>query len=392
MSTGSPADPPDALLIGGTGLGRFADLAERLRREGRGPLRVPDLASALDAVQASPSPFRLVAFAADDPQDDSHLQALLDVLAAPAEPTLALLTQERQAVGGAARTRGLQVRGIEDALADPGPLHSPTPLPPDLLASALDGPDLVARFQPKVDLADGRVTGFEALMRWCHPEQGFVATERLIEAIEAAGLSDRLAERFGPLALAPFVGAAPPGLETCTLALNVPLEVLLRSDLPDRLGRIAASSRVARERVIVELTEGQFAHDLDALRRAAEALRGAGFGLALDDLGQEQDGRAALIGGLFTQVKLDRSLIAPELGAERLALRRRLVEQARAAGIVVVAEGVESEAALDRAVAAGADEVQGWWVGRPMAGRNLAGWAEAWRASATRRLLAARTR
>jgi EAL domain-containing protein (putative c-di-GMP-specific phosphodiesterase class I) len=166
------------------------------------------------------------------------------------------------------------------------------------------------------------------------------------------------------------------------LSFNVPLAVLLRADLPSRLGALVAQHGLRPHDVMLELTESTTVRDTALLRRALQRLDGAGFRVLLDDLGLD-DSRAPLLGLPFAGVKLDRSLIAALPGERRARAQvERLVRRSHAEGRAVVAEGVTDPLLWRAAAAAGCDLAQGFGVGRPIPPEAMPAWISAWSGAA----------
>jgi EAL domain-containing protein (putative c-di-GMP-specific phosphodiesterase class I) len=247
------------------------------------------------------------------------------------------------------------------------------------LAAGLSRGEITVRFQPIVRLADRRPVMVEALARWERPRLAL-----------GAGAFVALAERAGlamPLALA-VAGTAIEALAAVRrvlplrLSFNVPLAVLLRADLPSRLGALVAQHGLRPHDVMLELTESTTVRDTALLRRALQRLDGAGFRVLLDDLGLD-DSRAPLLGLPFAGVKLDRSLIAALPGERRARAQvERLVRRSHAEGRAVVAEGVTDPLLWRAAAAAGCDLAQGFGVGRPIPPEAMPAWISAWSGAA----------
>jgi EAL domain-containing protein (putative c-di-GMP-specific phosphodiesterase class I) len=163
------------------------------------------------------------------------------------------------------------------------------------------------------------------------------------------------------------------------MSVNFPLDVVLMPAALARLEQQRASFGIAAELVVVELTESRPVEDIPALRRALEHLRGLGYGVAIDDVTPDVPRLAPLLELPFSSLKFDKSVVQAAEGSE--AMRTFLAattERAKARGLVVVAEGVESEALWEQMAAIGVDEVQGFLAARPLPVAAVPVWWDAW--------------
>lgn len=243
-----------------------------------------------------------------------------------------------------------------------------SPDPAALLVADLSGAikrgDIRVQFQPQVRIADGRVTGAEALARWDHPLLGPIDADQLFAAADGAGLARDLSDHVQQLALA-RAAAWPPTLGGIDLSLNVTAADIADADFaPTLLRRIAAGGFVP-DRLCVEVTESAPIADLAAAAVALQVLRDHGVRIAIDDVGTGHAGFAWLKALPFDRLKIDKSLVEDVDQSRRgRALIRGIVALARAMALDVVAEGVETEAQRDILTAEGC----GWYQGFLCAG------------------------
>ncbi len=217
-------------------------------------------------------------------------------------------------------------------------------------------------FQPIVDLRTSEAVGFEALTRG--PSR--TRYERPDVLFAAARSARRLAELDWACRCQAFRAAT-------DAELRPPLRVFVNAEpqtiataCPDHLlGDWVAAHR--RLRVVVEVTERDLCDAPGDLLRVAATLHELGWEVALDDVGANDAGVALLPVLRPDVVKLDMALLAPRLSRSRRAVLRAVESYVAATGASVVAEGIETEAHLARAVALGADWGQGWLLGRPEA-------------------------
>lgn len=227
---------------------------------------------------------------------------------------------------------------------------------PDCRPLLADADDLTLVFQPIVDLAGATVAGYEALARF----PGAAAPDVWFAAAAEAGIAAELEALAVHKALA-AVDALPPDT---FLTVNVSPHVLGSTPVQDAL-----ATRPHLHRVVVELTEHTPVHDLTALRRQCDDLRGRGALIALDDAGSGYSGLQQLATLRPQVVKLDRALVSDaDADPVRVALAEMLGEFAGRIDAWLLAEGIETPAELAAFAQLGVPLAQGWLLGRPSPG------------------------
>ena len=249
------------------------------------------------------------------------------------------------------------------------------------LNSALNHGWVRASYQPVVSLADRKPIGLEALARLQHPTRGMLAPDLFVPRAESSGLSWKLAASLARRALQEWGGGRLDALDV-NLGINLPLAELLRPDLPDWLEHHCAAVGTRHQRLMLEMTETQPVTDLPALRAAAARLRAAGFRLSIDDAGPGARDPEDLLGLGFHAVKVDRVTTAAAAQDPRArAFLDRLVARAHAAGMGVIAEGVEDQEGWRRMQTMGFDSAQGFAIARPLPADAVPVWHQAWQAA-----------
>jgi diguanylate cyclase (GGDEF)-like protein/PAS domain S-box-containing protein len=235
----------------------------------------------------------------------------------------------------------------------------------DALRHALERAELRLHLQPVVDLHRDELAGFEALVRWEHPERGLVAPSEFVDIAEETGLIVGiggwvLAEAARQLALLQEAARRP-------LRMSVNLSARqLRPALVDEVAAALSSSGVDARCLTLEVTETLLVDGPGAVE-VLTALRGLGVAIAIDDFGTGWSSLGALQRYPVDVLKLDRSLVAPAASsAPAAALARALVEMAQALGLDVVAEGIEDDEQLAAMRALGCPHGQGFVFARPM--------------------------
>lgn len=253
------------------------------------------------------------------------------------------------------------------------------------LTAALKGAMIETRYQPIIRVADRCPVGLEALARLNHPERGTLSPDRFVPQIEDAGLAGELT---GLVSARAFADLAGPFLTQRGLwmSVNFPLDVLLQPAALDRLDEQRIAAGLAADHIVIELTESRPVDDIPMLRRSLERLRGLGYGVAIDDVGPAVPRLAPLLELPFTSLKLDKDLVQQvNDSAEICTFLATTIVQAKAHGLAVVAEGVETDAIWDRMCDLGADEVQGFLAARPLPVAAVPIWWDAWMGQAAPR-------
>ena len=239
---------------------------------------------------------------------------------------------------------------------------------PTLFADML--PSLVAGhfrpyFQPLVSLPGRQITGAESLVRWLHPAHGVIGPGEFIPEAERSGLIRDIDALVVQEACRVF--AALPSDRTLRLSLNLSAADLDVPDLPDQMADATRAAGLHPGGVTLEVTETAVSQDWSRSERRLSALRDLGFSLAVDDFGAGHMFLDRLRSGLFDTLKVDRSLIAADSQDERtLRLLEGVVALARGLGMDVVAEGIEKEDQLHRAIDAGFTQAQGFLFAPPL--------------------------
>jgi diguanylate cyclase (GGDEF)-like protein len=282
------------------------------------------------------------------------------------EPTV--LVQRADLALAHARSRGSRVE-----VYSPGLERSDAPRLKLLgqVRAALAAGEFVLHYQPKVDLQDRRITGVEALVRWQHPELGLLVPDRFIELIEQTSLIGPLALEVTDQALRQLAAWRRRGI-VLEVAVNLSARNLLDPDLPNHIAKLLLAHDVAAEQLVVEITESAAMADPDRGVRVLDALRGMGVGVAIDDFGTGNASFEYIAALPATELKIDRSFVTEiATRARDRAIVRSTIDLARNLGLTVVAEGVESEEALDCLAADGCQMGQGFLFARPLPAEQL---------------------
>ena len=241
------------------------------------------------------------------------------------------------------------------------------------LYRALDRGDITILFQPQASLANGGITGVEALSRWDHPVHGRLSASILLETAASAELAVALGRHIRARAIA-TAAAWTGSLANLRLSVNVTAADLADPDFVSTLARDLAQAGMSPRRLVVEVTEEAIINDLDAASATLSLLRADGVGVALDDFGAGYSSLARLARLPVDTLKLDRSLAMGLAGTERERIVvEGMIATARRLGLTVIAEGIEDDILLSAARAAGCHGVQGYCIAPPLDSQALAG-------------------
>ncbi len=262
--------------------------------------------------------------------------------------------------------------------ANYGPIQE---LSPEEIRAGLDAGQMETFFQPKVTVADRRVVGAECLVRWRHPERGLIQPAAFISVAEEHGLIDDLTMAVFHKAMGHLKEWTRLGHDL-KVSVNVSMDNLDRLDLPEVFADIVRQAGVETGRVILEMTESRLMSNIVTSLEIITRLRLKGFDLSIDDFGTGYSSMEKLKQLPFTELKVDRSFVC---GATRDSVARAILESSvqmgHALGMSVVAEGAETQEDWDLLVAVGCDEVQGYFVARPMPAEDFIAWKTRWEAA-----------
>jgi diguanylate cyclase (GGDEF)-like protein len=244
----------------------------------------------------------------------------------------------------------------------------------DLHRALINDDELWLSFQPVVDVANRQLVAVESLARWRHPRLGAIPPDQFIPLAERKGLIAALGRKLLGLAVdqAAAWEQASAG-QWPVINLNVSPAQFAAGDVIEDLLALLVKRGLPAERFCIEVTEGVFA-DGNAVA-ALERARQHGFKVAMDDFGVGYSTLSQLPRMPLTSLKLDRSFIVNAGESEGdAAVLRSIVQLAHALKLLVVAEGVETQAQFDLAANCDCDAIQGYFIARPMAPEDFDRW------------------
>lgn len=238
-----------------------------------------------------------------------------------------------------------------------------------LLGAAARG-ELLAHYQPQIDLETGRIVAVEALARWIHPELGAVPPEEFIAAAEDAGVVGEIGDFMLDEGCHQLAQWRDQGL-TLELSVNVSPLQLATAQFAARLVSLMMQLSLDAELITLEVTESLPIQEMSTVVGRLEVLRALGMGVSVDDFGIGYSSAEQLRDLPATELKIDQSLIRGDREAT-IEFLKPVLGEARKSGLRIVAEGVETEEQLALARELGADRAQGYLIGRPMSAAYLA--------------------
>jgi diguanylate cyclase (GGDEF)-like protein len=242
------------------------------------------------------------------------------------------------------------------------------------LRAGLDAGEFCLHFQPKIALGSFEVVGFEALIRWQHPDHGLIYPGDFIPAAERSGQIVDLGAWVVEAACAQLAEWKSRGLSPLRLAVNISGREFREPDLAARIGAALQRHGVSPDMLELEVTESSLVENMEAARATLDSIARAGVRVALDDFGNGYSSFGYLRELPIQTLKIDRSFVKDiRNDGKDLVIVNSIITLAHNLGLAVVAEGVELKDQLVYLKTAGCDLVQGYLFSRPL----TAGAAEA---------------
>ncbi|MGG7565573.1 putative bifunctional diguanylate cyclase/phosphodiesterase [Rhodovulum sp. DZ06] len=247
------------------------------------------------------------------------------------------------------------------------------------LRDAIAREQLEPFFQPQVCARTGRPLGFEALVRWRHPERGLLTPFHFLDVAKETGLIEQIGEIVTRRALSALAVWRSMGLPANRIGLNISAKELRDSAFVDKLAWDVDAAGLEPRNIGVEILESVLIEDdSDPMIRNVAALSAAGFSVELDDFGTGHASIANLKKFRVNKIKIDRSFVTDiDTQPEQQKITRAMINLAHSLDVEALVEGVETHAELRRLRAMGCDAVQGYLVGRPMSEADATAWLKA---------------
>ena len=236
------------------------------------------------------------------------------------------------------------------------------------LRHAINTGGLEVHYQAQMDFATGMVTGFEALARWQHPLQGYIAPAVFIPLAERNGLIVAIGDWILRTACRQAAKWLYDGEHPRSIAVNVSPAQIMQAGFVEKIQAALLDANLPAELLCIEITESLFLGDRTAeVMTILNRLNDMGITLALDDFGTGYSSLGYLARLPFDKIKIDRSFVAEaEKSQRRTSILKSVIEMSHTLGMTVVAEGAETIQELALLNKLGANAVQGFGIARPL--------------------------
>jgi diguanylate cyclase (GGDEF)-like protein len=239
------------------------------------------------------------------------------------------------------------------------------------LRPAIDEGQLLVHYQPKADLATGMIHGAEALVRWRHPDHGFLLPGEFIPVTEGTELIKPLTRHVLRIALAQCQDWHRAG-QDLSVAVNIAARVVLDERFPEEVAQQLEASGMPARQLVLEITESALLADPGRARKVLLDLYRMGVQLSLDDFGTGYSSLAHLKDLPIHELKIDRSFVTQMTrDPDDAVIVAATITLGKSLGMRVVAEGVEDLDTWEELVRLGCDAAQGYHIGRPMSAADL---------------------
>lgn len=242
------------------------------------------------------------------------------------------------------------------------------------LKDAISNDHLELYYQPKLDFRHEAITSVEALLRWNHPEHGMVPPDRIIPMAEQTGVIQNLTQWVLEKALQQQACWRETGADI-NVSVNLSAYDLRDTSLPETVSELLAATTASPEKLTLEVTESAMMSDLGNATVLLSRIKEMGVGIAIDDFGTGFSSLSYLKKLPVRELKIDKSFVINMNHDESDAMIvRSTIDLAHNLGLIVVAEGVENQAVLERLQALGCDLIQGYHLCHPLPPDQLENW------------------
>lgn len=241
------------------------------------------------------------------------------------------------------------------------------------LQHALDKKELSLVYQPQMDIGTGKIIGLEALLRWQHPELGFVTPDKFIRIAENCGLIVPIGDWVLRTACAQARKWQEDGLPPVRVAVNVSAVQFRRQGFPEQVRQVLRETGLAPQYLELELTESLLIADAGVTLSVIQELKAMGLMLAIDDFGTGYSSFSYLKQFRVSRLKIDRSFIRDvAANPDDAAITTAIINMAKSLHLKVIAEGVEHEEQMSFLRAHQCDEIQGYYFSKPLTVEGVA--------------------
>ena len=251
------------------------------------------------------------------------------------------------------------------------------------LRQAIEQGELQLYYQPKLNVATGRIDEAEALVRWQHKQHGFIPPDTFIHMAERSGLIRLLTAWVLNEALRQASAWMADGIEMA-LSVNLSTQDLAGQDLPDTIGRLLSTHNISPRRLVLEITETSLMVNHENAMQTLTRLAEMGVRSSIDDFGTGYSSLSYLKMLPASELKIDKSFVMDMLENENDAvIVRAIIDLAHNLGMKVIGEGVETKAMQDELIRLGCDLLQGYSISPPKSPQEFIAWRREWENSPT---------
>jgi EAL domain-containing protein (putative c-di-GMP-specific phosphodiesterase class I) len=244
------------------------------------------------------------------------------------------------------------------------------------LRQAIEQEQLLLHYQPKIDLATGKVMGAEALVRWRHPKNGLIAPGQFVGPAENTGLIKPLTLWVLGTALREYAGCWHNGAPL-RVAVNLSVRSLHDLRLPNQIAGMLQTAGVSPERLELEVTESAIMLDPPRAAENLAVFRRMGMSVSIDDFGTGFSSLNYIKKLPVNEIKIDKSFVIDMMTHEGdAAIVRSIIDLGHNLGLKVVAEGVEEKRVMDQLIALGCDYCQGYYISHPLPYGQFKAWLD----------------
>ena len=236
------------------------------------------------------------------------------------------------------------------------------------IRTAIAAGEFVPYFQPQIDLESSKLLGFEVLARWNSPTRGVLEPVDFLDVAEASGL-------IGALSMSVMQQALEEARDwpaDLTIAVNISPIQFRDRHLSKRILKLLTETGFPAGRLELEITETAILEDRDLALATVQSLKNVGISISLDDFGTGYASLSQLQSLPFDRIKIDKSFVGTLLSSDQSeAIVATIASLAKALHLPVTAEGVETQAIVQRLQSLGCGEGQGWLFGRAVPGQEI---------------------
>lgn len=235
------------------------------------------------------------------------------------------------------------------------------------LRKGLDMNEFRLHYQPQVNCRTGEVSGFEALIRWQHPERGLIFPGEFIELAESTGLITPIGEWVIKQAARQIGEWNEQGLKNATVSVNLSPRHFLHHNLPFYLDKCITEANIKPKNLVLEITENVALEDTEAVASRINLLREMGYSVSIDDFGKGYSAFIYLQHFPIQQIKIDRQFInGLGIDSKSSGIVQTIIHLAEMLGLQTIGEGVETKQQWDLLKQFGCSELQGFYFSRPL--------------------------